>query len=177
MKLSSEFRRGRSLQDGSNFRFGISDPRLDGGHGIMSASAPGMAAANSPGGKPSASHRAVGLECFQRVFRAAWLKTALGGGAEEESFGRRQGQLVNADEQNKWVRKGGGQKAEGRKRSKGGRTRLLRFVHSAFFLLHLDNSPALRSVVKKSFSTPSNALPTMDARATSTKSMGSEKSC
>lgn len=51
------------------------------------------------------------------------------------------------------------------------------FLHSAFCLLHFLNSPALRNVVKTSFSTSANGLPTIEARATNTRSIGCKKSC
>src|SRR5438309_6107838 len=112
------------------------------GHGIRAEAAPRVAATKAFRGEPGAAGRAVRLQCFQRVRRAAWLKPAARHGPQNERLGWRQDTAIKTDHSDEHV---------------------LDYFHP----LSLNN-PAFRRLVKKSFSTSAKALPTMEARAIST---------
>lgn len=119
----------------------------------MPASTPGMTPANPLQGQPAAAQRAVPPNGIKRVFRAS-RREAAPGQRPKKKAGRGGKHPIATDQYYQDV---------------------LRQVQTPA-LLHF-NSLALRSNVKKSRSTWTKPLPTMDARATSTRLTGPEKSC
>src|SRR5262249_53549192 len=127
-----------------------------------------MTTANPFRRQPASGNRAVDFQRLNRVLRTARLKPAMPGGPQQNILRRRKHELVKAHEE----------KAEGRrqKAEKMPDTPQRVFIlHSC--LLHFGKSPALRKIVKKSFSTSANSLPTIEFRATNTRSIGCAKSC
>lgn len=120
----------------------------------MPASTPGMTPANSLQGQPTPAQRAVSPNGIERVFGASRRKAAPGQRPKNKAGRGGKHHLMATDQYYQDV---------------------LRQVQTPA-LLHF-NSLALRSNVKKSRSTWTKPLPTMDARATSTRLTGAERSC
>jgi hypothetical protein len=122
---------------------------------ILTASAPGMAAAYPTHRQPAPVRRPVHAQGVQRVFGAARREAAAPQRPEKECLGRRQHPTIEAH---------------------AGHQNMLNRIHSGLLAAHFNNL-ALRRVVKKSRSTWAKPLPTIDGRATRTKSTGTAKSC
>ena len=123
---------------------------------IVPATAIRIAAADAFCGKPASGNRAVSFQGVEGVLGTARLKAAIAERAKEENLGRRKRAAIKPHEQNQYM--------------------LSRIHRNQFAPLACFNNPALRSDVKKSFSTLARVLPAMDARATRTRSIGSVRS-
>jgi len=150
----SEVRSPKCPGSDGDRRIRLSDFGLPGRDGVIAAAAPGMASANPPHGQPAPSQRAVRSDGVQRVFRATRGEPATAQRPEQQRFCRGNHPAIQAHAQHQ---------------------NMLDRVHSARPAMGFNNL-ALRSVVKKSFSTAANPLPAMDWRATSTSSTGAARS-
>lgn len=113
----------------------------------MSAATPGMAAAEASSGEQTASQRTVQLQCLKRVGGAGGREAAPASRAEQHGKGGRNRPAIGSHQQNQ----------DGPER--------IHFWDAVGFI-------NFASVFIKSLSTSASFLPTMDARATSTRSSG-----
>src|SRR5256885_11293264 len=115
-----------------------------------------MATAHSFGSQETASPRSMYLYCFQRIGRTTRLEPAPGHRPYDERLRRRQDASVQPHQCDQ---------------------KILDHFHPALLISPGFNNPAFLKVVKKSFSTSTNALLAIEARATRTRSTGWPRSC
>lgn len=120
-------------------------------YGVVTAFTPRMTAANSFQRQPGAAHRAVLPHRFKGVGRTGGLEPAPATRTAERAQQRGQRHPVNPNEQ---------------------RQDVLGQIHA-----RAPSSACPRSAARKSRSTSASALPAIDGRATSTKSIVRRNSC